>query len=272
MFKYLKSFVVAAMIVIAGANLSGCTRIETGEAGLRVNASKQVQGTELVEGSWNQIIIGDVLTFPVRDVVASLKDHKPLTAENTQLADLDYTVIYSINPSAVSELWSKKSKSFHYFDKEEGDWLLMYNYVWTVASNAAVKIVRQYKALEVADKREEIEQKIRDTIVAELAKEKLETSIQINRVSVQSILPNNSIVAAATDAIKATQQLAVATAQVEIAKKEAERMAALASNATNSIAYMNAQAQADIAKAVREGKVNTIVIPYDFKGIVNVGK
>lgn len=174
--KNLKSLLVAAMVVIAGANLSGCTRIETGEVGLRVNASKQIEGAELMEGSWNQTMIGDVLTFPVRDVVLALKDHKPLTSENTQLADLDYTIIYNINPSAVSELWSKKSKSFHYFDKESGDWVLMYNYVWNVASNAAIKVVRQYEALQVADKREEIETKIREVIVAELAKEKLESS------------------------------------------------------------------------------------------------
>lgn len=272
MFKWIKSLAVAAMVVIASANMAGCTRIETGEVGLRLNASKQIEGNELMEGSWNQTLIGDVLTFPVRDVVAELKDHKPLTSENTQLADLDFTVIYNINPSAVSDLWSKKSKSFHAYDKSSGDWILMYNYVFTVASNAAVKVVRQYEALQVADKREEIESKIREVIVAELAKEKLENSIQINRVSVQSILPNQTIVTAATDAIKAKQQLAVAQANVEIAKKEAERMAALANNATNSIAYMNAQAQADIAKAVREGKVSTIVVPYDFKGIVNVGK
>jgi hypothetical protein len=35
---------------------------------------------------------------------------------------------------------------------------------------------------------------------------------------------------------------------------------------------MNAMAQMEIAKAVHEGKVQTIVIPQDFKGIVNVGK
>ena len=28
----------------------------------------------------------------------------------------------------------------------------------------------------------------------------------------------------------------------------------------------------EIAKAVREGKVQTIVIPADFKGMLNVGK
>jgi hypothetical protein len=33
---------------------------------------------------------------------------------------------------------------------------------------------------------------------------------------------------------------------------------------------MEATAIVTIAEAVKEGRVNTIVIPYDFKGIVNV--
>lgn len=37
-----------------------------------------------------------------------------------------------------------------------------------------------------------------------------------------------------------------------------------------AVEYMQAMATVTLAEAVREGKVNTIVIPYDFKGIVNV--
>ena len=56
---------------------------------------------------------------------------------------------------------------------------------------------------------------------------------------------------------------------MEIAKKESERMAALAANSTQSIAFMNAQAQLKVAEGVANGKVHTVVVPYDFKGIVN---
>lgn len=34
---------------------------------------------------------------------------------------------------------------------------------------------------------------------------------------------------------------------------------------------MQAQAQMKIAEGIAEGKVHTVVIPYDFKGMVNVG-
>jgi hypothetical protein len=35
---------------------------------------------------------------------------------------------------------------------------------------------------------------------------------------------------------------------------------------------MNAKALQDIAEGIKNGKVQSIVVPYDFKGIVNVGK
>ena len=64
-------------------------------------------------------------------------------------------------------------------------------------------------------------------------------------------------------------ELKVKATEVEIAKKESERMAALAANSTQSIAFMNAQAQLKVAEGVANGKVHTVVVPYEFKGIVN---
>jgi hypothetical protein len=57
--------------------------------------------------------------------------------------------------------------------------------------------------------------------------------------------------------------------EVQTAKKEAERLVALSQNHAN-IDYMNAKSLSDIAEGVKTGKVNTIVVPFDFKGIVNV--
>jgi hypothetical protein len=49
-------------------------------------------------------------------------------------------------------------------------------------------------------------------------------------------------------------------------------MAALANQSASSIAYMNAQANLMIAEGIKNGKVQTIVVPQDFRGMVNVGK
>lgn len=36
--------------------------------------------------------------------------------------------------------------------------------------------------------------------------------------------------------------------------------------------YMEAMALVNISEAIKDGKVNTIVVPYDFKGIVDTRK
>lgn len=88
----------------------------------------------------------------------------------------DMTVVYNVNPAAVSELWATKNKTFHGLSEKGGDILLMQNYV-------------------------------------ALGEEKLAEKITVSQVQVRAITPADVIVA--------------------------------------------------------NGKVQSIVVPYDFKGIVN---
>lgn len=259
-----------SIIVLCGMLLgaSACTRIETGEVGLRIGFDKQVQSNELVAGSFNQTLVGSVITFPIRDVSVQLENKNPMTADNSALSDFDITVVYQINSSAVSDLYTKKTKSFHAVD-DSGDTYLMYNYMSTLVNTAAYKVVRQYKSLEVADNRTKIEAEIQGEVLKTLKEDKLDTSLTLTLVQVRSILPAESIIKSANDLVTAQNELKIKETEVEIAKKEAERIAALNAN-SKAIDYMNAQATYKIAEAVAAGKVNTIVVPLDFKGFVNV--
>ena len=212
-------------------------------------------------GSWNQTIVGDVLTFPVKDIAVNLENKSPMTADNSALDDFDVTVVYNVNPSSVSELYTKKSRSFHVY--ENGDIYLMHSYVSTLN-----KSVREYNALEVADKRVDIEGKIKETVTSQLKAEGLENSINLSVVQVKNILPNKEILKAATDYVRAQSTLRVKATEVEIAKKESERMAALANNSQQSIAYMQAQAALNISEGIKNGKVNTIVVPANFNALM----
>ena len=264
MSNFVKSVVIGVCLFMVAA----CSRIETGEVGLRVGFDKQVQSQELVAGSFNQTIVGEVLTFPVRDVSVSLENKNPMTADNSALSDFDITVVYQINPSSVSDLYTKKTKSFHMVDKS-GDTYLMYNYMSTLVNTAAYKVVRQYKSLEVADNRAKIEAEIQNEVQHTLKDDKLDMSLTLTLVQVRSILPAASIIQSSNELVKAQNDLKIKSTEVEIAKKEAERIAALNAN-SKAIDYMNAQATYKIADAVAQGKVNTIVVPVDFKGIINV--
>lgn len=263
--KFIKSVILAVAVAMASV---GCTRIETGEVGVRVNASKQIEGSELPAGTWNQTMIGSVLTFPVKDITVTLENKTPMTADNSPLADFDITVVYGLNPTSVAEIYSTKSRSFH--AEEKGDIYLMYTYMGTLVNNAAYKVVRNYKSLEVADNRAKIEEQIRDVVTEQLKAEKLDNAVSLTVVQVRNILPNAEILRSATEYVRAQNDLKIKETEVQIAKKESERMAALSSNSGQSIAYMQAQAQMKIAEGIAAGKVNTIVVPMDFKGMINV--
>lgn len=255
-------------ILMASMLLGGCTRITTGEVGVRVNASKEIQGTELLPGSWNQTVIGDVLTFPTKDISINLENKTPMTSDNAALADFDISVVYGINSTSVSELYTTKSKSFHFFDEKERDTYLMYNYITTLVNNAAYKAVRSYKSLEVADNRAKIEDQIRELVNEQLKLEKLDTSITLAVVQIRNILPNAEILASATAYVKAQNDLQIKAKEVEIARLEAERMKALSSNADASIAYINAQAGLNISEAIKNGKVQTIIVPSNMTSLM----
>jgi len=262
----MKKFFMLLMMLMALMFSTGCERIETGQVGLRVNASKEIQSNELMPGSWNQVLIGSVLVFPVKDIQVSLENKTPLTADNSALADFDINVVYAINPTSVSELYSTKSRSFNGVD--DGNIYLMYKYIETLVNNAAYKAVREYKSLEVADKRAEIEVKIKETVTEQLRNEKLDTAVTITVVQIRNVAPNAEIMKSATEYVKAQNDLRIKNTEVEIAKKESERMAALSSNSEKSIAYMNAQAALNISEGVKNGKVQTIIVPSNMTGLM----
>lgn len=258
-----------AIVSTAVVSLSGCfERIQTGEVGIRIDMSKQIQQGELLPGSWNQTLVGDVMTFPVKDITINLENKAPMTSDNSALADFDITVVYAINPSSVSELYSTKSKSFHTFDEKENDIYLMYNYISTLVNNSSYKAIREFKALEVADNRAKIELMIRDSVNEQLKAENLDTSITLTVVQIRNVAPNAEIMKSATDYVRAQNELKIKQTEVDIAKKEAERMAALSTNSSTSISYMEAQAKLTIAQAIKEGKVQTIIVPSNMTSLM----
>ncbi len=261
-------FVKLSVIAAAVAMTAACTRIETGEVGLRVGFDKQVSTQELLPGSFNQTLVGEVITFPVKDVNAKVDDMTPLAKDNSTMKDFDAVVIYNLNPSQIAELYNSKSKAFHV--QHNGDTYLMYNYILQTARNAVYKAAREYEALDMGDNREKIELRVKELMTASLREEKLDGAISITQVLARNITPADSVVASANELVRAKNELKQKEVEVKTAEAEARRMQALSNQGSQSIAYMTAKAQADIAEGIKNGKVNTVVIPFDFKGQVVV--
>lgn len=265
-----------SLIATAIALTTACTRIETGEVGVRVGFDKQIKQGELLPGSFNQVIIGDVITFPIKDVNVKLEDMTPVAKDNSTMKDLDAVVIYNINQAEVAELYSQKSKAFH--AHHNGDTYLMYNYVVQTARNAIYKTARKYEALDMADNRQAMEAEIKELIQRSMTEEKLDGSIMIGQVLIRNIVPADSVVESANALVRAKNEFKQKEVEVKTAEAEARRIAALNTNAS-AIQYMDAQTrmkQADAAMILAEGirnfKGGTLVLGAGVVPNLPVGK
>ena len=261
---------IATLSIIAAAiHATGCSRIETGEVGVRVGFDKQVKSGELMPGSFNQTLIGDVITFPVKDVNVVIENMTPVAKDNSTMKDLDMVVVYNINPQQVSELYSTKNRAFH--AEYKGDTYLMYNYIVQNARNAMYKAARKYDALDMADNREAMETQVREEIQKNLAEEKLDGTITISQVLIRNVVPADSVVDSANALVRAKNELKQKEVEVRTAEAEARRMQALANQGSQSIEYMKAQAMLNISEGIKNGKVNTIVVPSNMTALGTIG-
>ena len=236
---------ILTLSVLAAAVLAtGCTRIETGEVGLRVGFDKQVSTGELLPGSFNQTLIGSVMTFPIKEVAVKVDDITPQAKDNSTMKDFDLTVIYNINQAQVAEIFNSKNKSFHAV--HNGDTYLMYNYIFNAARNATYKAARKYDALDMGDNRTAMEQEIKETVTKTLADEKLDGTITITQVLIRSIIPADSVVASANELVKAKNEFKTEEVKVATAKKRNESMQAN----PMAIPLLKAEAEADAMRAL----------------------
>jgi hypothetical protein len=86
----MKKLILAVAVAAAvGVLATGCTIVDTGEVGLRVNFDKTIEPEERVAGSFNQTIVGKILTFPVKDVSVDVQNLTPLAADNSTMKALN---------------------------------------------------------------------------------------------------------------------------------------------------------------------------------------
>ena len=254
------------LVLAAVALTSACTRIETGEVGVRVGFDKQVKPGELEPGSFNQVLIGDVLTFPYKDVNVVMDNMTPVAKDNSTMKEVDAVVVYNLNKNQAAELYSTKNRSFH--SEAKGDTYLMYNYIVQNARNALYKAARKYEALDMADNRDNMETFIKEEITRNLAEEKLDGSLTITQVMIRNVVPADSVVASANELVKSKNELKQKEIEVKTAEAESRRMAALANNSGASIAFMQAQAMLNVSEGIKNGKVQTIVVPSNFNALM----
>lgn len=270
MLKNMKRFATIAVLAVSLA-LGGCfTRVGTGHVGVRTDFFNQIELTEIPEGTINQTIIGSVDKFAVREVYGQVLDQKPPVKDNILLADADIIYTYNLNPKMVADIWVNRPKAWHHYADDEI--YLMRIYMDQTVKNALFNSVRHYDVKTINDHRVDIEQEVRKQVNAQLETDKFNGVITLSTVNVRNLTPPQQLMDSYAAVVRSANDLAIKENEVAIAKAEARRMAELAVNAGQSIAYMNAQAALNISEGVKNGKIHTIVVPVDFKGIVNTAK
>ena len=258
---------ILMVLALAGVvTLTGCSRVETGHVGIRTTFNGSIEPEELGVG-FHQTIIGSVHTYVANEITWKIDNLTPQTKDRSNLEDLDIAYTYSVNPHSIADLVVKyKGRDA---EDEHGDRYPLALYVENVVKTAVTDVVSKYDALEANEKREEIRQKVRTQAEAMFKEDGLAEAVQIHQVFVKNLQLSKAIMQSANQVIISQNELKTKDFEVQTAKKEAERLTLLASNKAN-IDYMNAKSLSDIAEGVKTGKVHSVIVPYDFKGIVNV--
>ncbi len=258
-----KKIFIAVLALLA---VVGCTRIETGHVGVRVNFDGTVEPMERGVG-WHQTMVGHLITYVANEMTITLNDLHPQTKDRSNLADLDLAFTYSIDPSSIADLVVKyKGRDLH---TQAGDIYPLGQYVINVVTTATSDIFARYDALEANTNREKIRSEIITQVRTVLKEDGLHEKIKVHQVFLKNLEIAKDLQNSALRVIVAQNELKAKEFEVETARKEAQRLSLLAANGAN-VTYMNAKANGDIAEGIRAGKVSTVVIPYDFRGLLQV--
>ena len=120
----------------------------------------------------------------------------------------------------------------------------------------------------MADKRNEMERFIQDEIVRNMTEEKLDGAITISQVMIRNVVPSDTVVESANALVRSKNELKQKEVEVKTAEAESRRMAALANNSGASIQFMQAQAMLNISEGIKNGQVQTIVVPSNFNALM----
>jgi regulator of protease activity HflC (stomatin/prohibitin superfamily) len=218
------------------ACLAACTRVETGEVGLRTDFNGAVE-SEPVGTGYHQSLVGTVLIFSAREVLVPVKGLHPVTADKLPMEDVDIQFTYHVNPAAIPTLYTKYSASYNV---EEGhEIFIMRGMVEQFVRSAVADAISKYPALKVNDSRTEIAGLIEDDVQNKIKNEGLDKDLSVGQIVFTNVSIPHSIV-------QSTEQVVAAQNAAKTAEYAAQQ------------ARVTAQGRADAAVITAEGEAKAI--------------
>lgn len=266
----MKKFLKLVIVALAIAMTAACGRIDTGHSGVRTSWNKQVQ-SDIVKPGFYVAVTDDVVQYVTNEITFELKNEKPQTKDKSYLTDLDATYMWQITSTDLPSLVTRyKNRTFVQGD----DRYPMGIFVDAVMQRSLAQAVSEVDALDANQNRTLIETNTVKYANQMMKDEGLEHEIMIKKVMVKNIEIDPRLQESILRNVTAQKDNQTKDIEISTAHKENERMAQLTANANNGqyIALLNAQSNMKIAEGIAAGRVNTIVVPSDFKGIVNTAK
>lgn len=263
---------IGVAMALAGS-LTGCyDRVTDAEVGVKTTMSGVIEDRAQAQGVYFPITY-DLTKYSTRNIILNVSGN-PIV-ENVPMDGMTIKINYQIVPDLAPEM-VRTQKGQH---KVVGDEVfLMGAYVEMISKNAMLDVVKGYKALEVNDKRSEIEPLILAKINKTLADQKRDKYVKVSEVNIINANPPKSVTESAKRFLTSQNDLKTKQNEVQIAKEESERLKALASQAdSQTINYLKAQAEATRAEAFKvmaESKSveKVIIVPENFTSLGNATK
>jgi regulator of protease activity HflC (stomatin/prohibitin superfamily) len=238
---FMKKFIIPAVIVfvlgIVSSLFVGCTRIDAGHVGIKVNlygAEKGVQDIAEVSGMvWYNPLTTEVHEFPTfiqhKVWTASLTEDSPaneeftVTTKDGMSLSFDIGLDYEVIPTKVPEIFRKYRKELPKITNE---------FIRTLVRNAYNQVASNYTAEDMVSKRAEYEAQVKVALLKEMSNAGFTVSQVgiIGKVRMPQSLEEavNSKIKAVQDAIRAENEkqriIAEAQKKIEEAKGEAEAL------------------------------------------------
>lgn len=227
-FSSFRGLFMAAVILSAGAFMSGCSQIDTGNIGVvtsfgKTNAEELPQGVHM---TW----FASVGEFTAKEVAMSLNDMKPKAKDNLTITDLDIDVYFQPNPGMVADTTMKYKGDVA---KYEGDLLAGYNKVSREARESVYKAAAEFPATLMHTKRTELSSRVQQILQAELdASDKGVWTI--TSVNIRNLVTDPGIEASIRQAAETDQAINRMNKEKTLAIAEAEKMREIAKGQADS--------------------------------------
>jgi len=201
------------------AVLAGCSRVETGEIGLRKTFNGTVEQEPLGTG-FHQSMIGSVLIFSARETLVQIKGLQPVTSDKLPMQDLDVRFTYKVNPASTPALYTHYSPS--YSVEEGGEIFVMRAFVEQLVRSAVSDAVAKYHSLEVNDKRTEITAAIQTDVTAKIKAENLDKDVSVGQIVFTNVSLPSTLVESTAAVVKAQNDAKAAEFTANVARVAAQ--------------------------------------------------